>query len=382
MADRFHQLILFEDFDFKGDHKHVFRSLSLSAGDPWNDRASSFVVTGGAWQFFRDSPFLTAVGSVFCPRHRGYSDTRDYDVQDHTLSSMRLLADDERIIAHIILFSKPNFAGDHMHVFRDTSLSGSWRNASSAIVFAGSWQLNANAAGQLLGPGTHPTFTTVPNQLVAIHLVNPNLIARRTPDHLILFDDRDFGGGHEHVVDDISDLGNWKGRVSAVAVEAGRWELFEKQQFGSQQGTVLTRGIYPWVEDLEINNDHTESVRRAAAAVAIAPLASLANLNDGYHILTAHGENYRLGWNQHEVVLTPDKVRLPDFGRVWFTNFGGTLATPDGQAARVYSQPLYVSGVAGGPQGTRDLVIVLRTLTDRQQIRLAIEAAPAISSNN
>lgn len=358
MADRFHQLILFDDFDFKGDHKHVFRSVALRSGDPWNDRTSSFAITGGAWQLFRDSPFLTAVGSVFCPRHRGYSDTRNYDVQDHTVSSMQLLNDDERIIPHLILFSNPNFGGDHLHIFRDTSVSGSWRHASSAVVFAGRWGLLDHAAGQLLSPGLHSTFTTVPGHLVGIHLADPNLIVRFTLEHLILFDDRDFGGGHKHVFTDLQDLGNWKGRVSAVAVEAGGWQLFEKEGFGSPQGPTLTRGIYPWVEDIEVNNDRAKSVQRSGPAPATVPLASLANLNDGSNILTAHGENYRLGWNQHETLLTPDKVRVPDFGRIWFRNFDGNLATPDGQAARVYCQPLYVSGVPGGPQGTRDLVIV------------------------
>jgi hypothetical protein len=90
-------------------------------------------------------------------------------------------------------------------------------------------------------------------------------------------------------------------------------------------------------------------------------------MNDGVNVLTAHGENYRLGWNQHETLLTPHNVRVPYFGEVWATRMQGfgpgevPLHTPDLRTARVYTQPLYVSGVitrSSNGRMIRDLVII------------------------
>src|SRR5216684_1725851 len=87
MADRFHQLILFEDKTFSGSHKHIFRSIAdLSSFGG----TSSFFVSSGCWKLFRKSQFQDAYGSVFAPRVGGYGWVGDYQVDNDSVSAVRM----------------------------------------------------------------------------------------------------------------------------------------------------------------------------------------------------------------------------------------------------------------------------------------------------
>jgi hypothetical protein len=343
MADRFHHLVLFDDAGFGGSHKHVFRSIAYL--DDFNDVASSFAVLSGTWQLFRDSQFQSAYGSVFAPRVGGYAWVEDYDVDNDSISSVRLTGEEARQVPHAILFAKSNFGGDHKHVFGTSAASGSWRHTKSVAVLAGTWRFDlAGGSFVTLAPGTYagasPLFVAPIDTLVVVDVTTPNPgIA-----HLILFDDAGFKGGHRHVFEDQADLGDWDGRVSAIAVEHGGWQVFAAKNFNTPEGRPLTRGIYPYVEDFDIKNDQATSVRQVPIA-GNAPLVSVANMNDGQNMLTAHGDRYRLGWNAHETYLTPANVRVPDFGLLWRRD---DLLGQDGKPARVYGQPLYVSAAASG----------------------------------
>ena len=62
------EVVLFEHANFHGAHKHLYGSESnLNASDDnfFNDKISSFVVTSGSWQFFRDSNFSGPASNVF-----------------------------------------------------------------------------------------------------------------------------------------------------------------------------------------------------------------------------------------------------------------------------------------------------------------------------
>jgi len=53
-------VILFENANFHGAHKHLFQTennLNASDDNWFNDKVSSFVILEGRWQFFRDSNF-------------------------------------------------------------------------------------------------------------------------------------------------------------------------------------------------------------------------------------------------------------------------------------------------------------------------------------
>ena len=114
MADRFHQLILFEDKTFSGSHKHIFRSIAdLSSFGG----TSSFFVSSGCWKLFRKSQFQDAYGSVFAPRVGGYGWVGDYQVDNDSVSAVRLAGDEPRQVPHLVLFRNLSFKGDHKHLF-------------------------------------------------------------------------------------------------------------------------------------------------------------------------------------------------------------------------------------------------------------------------
>jgi hypothetical protein len=357
MADRFHHLILFSDSGFGGSHKHVFRSIAYL--DDFNDVVSSFAVLSGTWQLFRDSQFRGAYGSVFAPRVGGYAWVEDYDVDNDSISSVRLTGEEARQVPHAILFAKSNFGGHHKHVFGASVASGSWRHTKSVAVLAGTWRFDlAGGSSVILAPGTYadtsPLFVAAIDALEIADVTTPNPgIA-----HLVLFDDAGFKGGHRHVFEDQADLGDWKGRISAIAVEHGGWQVFAVNNFNTPEGQPLTRGIYPYVEDFDIENDRAASVRQEPITGS-PPLVSVASMNDGQNMLTAHGDRYRLGWNAHETRLTPANVRVPDFGLQWRRH---DLLGQDGKPARVYGQPLYVSATASGLG--RDLVLIATASND------------------
>jgi hypothetical protein len=64
------QVILFENANFHGAHKHVFvEEANLNAGDDsfFNDKASSMVIVEGSWTFWRDANFHGPASRVLGP---------------------------------------------------------------------------------------------------------------------------------------------------------------------------------------------------------------------------------------------------------------------------------------------------------------------------
>ena len=84
------EIILFEHINFHGAHKHLYGSESnLAAGDDnfFNDRLSSFVITSGTWQFFRDINFSGPASNVFGPGR--YNWVENIGIPNDTVSSIR-----------------------------------------------------------------------------------------------------------------------------------------------------------------------------------------------------------------------------------------------------------------------------------------------------
>lgn len=364
MFDRFHQLILFDDKSFEGSHKHVFRSIDFL--DDFNDTASSFAVLGGTWELYDDANFQKAYGSTFAPRIGGYDWVEDYHVTNDTVSSARLTGEEERQVPHLILFSDLHFGGDHKHLVSSTPIGGGWSKAQSIVNFAGTWRLTfTDGSTSMLGPGTYPNIgASFATNLQRLDIAMANTVLEDEIPHMILFDDAGFKGGHRHVFESLVSLNDWKGRVSAIVVEHAAWQIFVEEGYVNPQGHVLTRGIYPYVEDYDIANDQPASVERRVFLSQPA-IVSVANMNDGVNMFTAHGDNYRLGWNAHETQLTPANVRVPDFGLLWRRT---DILGQDGKPARVYGQPLYVTA-AGDLK--RDVVIIATASNDV----LALDAA-------
>jgi len=82
------ELILFEHPDFKGKHKHVFRSEGFLSD--FNDVTSSFVILAGQWEFFINANFEGETGGrSFGPGL--YHWVAEVGVADNTISSVRLI---------------------------------------------------------------------------------------------------------------------------------------------------------------------------------------------------------------------------------------------------------------------------------------------------
>jgi hypothetical protein len=344
MPDRFHQLVVFKKPHIEGDHKHIFRTLPY-IGDDFNDNTCSFAVLGGAWALYKDANFGTALGGVFAPRIRAYSQVEDYEVPQKTVSSVELVGDDARPIPHLILFEKEMFTGKHYHAFNDVY---SLERYASFMVLSGNWQVRTvNNNTSVKGPGDGEDIDPA-DKFATMHLVSdtPN---QAGVAHLIVFWDSNFEGNHRHVFQGTIFDDDWANQISSFAVEEGFWRFFFHRNGKLVSSQQMSRGIYPWVEDVEIDNDRTFSVSDDALQTAVTSLV-VQNLNNGQDFLTFHGDPYRLGWNSHETILTPDNVRVPYFGKLWSHPFD-----PD---ERVYAQVLLASKVQG-PAGAppQDMLI-------------------------
>jgi hypothetical protein len=87
------EIVLFQHANFHGAHKHLYGSESnLNAADDnfFNDKISSFVITSGSWQFFRDSNFSGPASNVFGPGR--YNWVESVGIPNDSISSVRRIA--------------------------------------------------------------------------------------------------------------------------------------------------------------------------------------------------------------------------------------------------------------------------------------------------
>lgn len=108
------QIILFQHTQFRGAHKHIFNDeLNLNNVDDrfilikdqgtglgfgglqeevefknFNDQTSSIIITGGTWQFFRDSEFRNPIGAPFTGP-KLINNVGDIDLQNDAISSIK-----------------------------------------------------------------------------------------------------------------------------------------------------------------------------------------------------------------------------------------------------------------------------------------------------
>ena len=85
-------ITLFEHANYHGAHKHLFTSeLNLNASDDnfFNDKISSFVITAGRWQFYRDANFQGPASRVFGPGL--YNWVEVVNIPNDFISSVRLV---------------------------------------------------------------------------------------------------------------------------------------------------------------------------------------------------------------------------------------------------------------------------------------------------
>jgi len=89
-------------------------------------------------------------------------------------------------------------------------------------------------------------------------------------------------------------------------------------------------------------------VRSILPSVSLALSAYISLASAQVAVTTYHNDNLRTGWNPKETILTPLNVNASSFGKLF-------TCPVDGQ---IYTQPLYVPGVAIAGKGTHNVVFV------------------------
>lgn len=301
-------VILFENSNFHGRHRHIFNAESnLNASDDssFNDSVSSIVVLSGNWQFFRNAGFDDNYPSILGPGL--YSWVEDFDIRNDDMSSLRTVEQEPNVTgaplnAHIVLFEHANFHGAHKHIFGpEPNLNAdddhSFNDITSSIaVLAGTWATFADSQFQrpyppLIGPGLYPWVADP-----AVQIKNDDLSSLQPTEReatvlgttitgrLILFEHANFHGAHKHILNveenlDAGDDNSFNDVTSSIAVLQNEWLTYRDVNLQRPYDVILGEGLFAWVENVSIANDDLSSLtvageRRQFSGTATINIAS------------------------------------------------------------------------------------------------------------
>ncbi len=294
-------IILFENINFHGAHKHVLgQEPNLNADDDnfFNDRVSSMAILEGNWAFypdfnFRGTPYPVILGPGL------YPNVTSFHIKNDDMTSLLPVATPPTtkglpLDDHILLFENASYHGAHKHVFAaEPNLNASDDNffndkVSSLAIFQGNWAFYRDAGlapatkyPPVLGPSISLDirrpggYPFVPNvgiknddmsslQPVSVQATvrNPELLQ----EGVILFEHANFHGAHKHVLGgephlDAADDNFFNDKVSSLAVFSGQWNFFSAPKFEVPYKPTLSKGTYPSVTDVGIKNDDMSSLR-------------------------------------------------------------------------------------------------------------------------
>jgi hypothetical protein len=296
-------IILFEHANFHGAHKHVVRdepNLNASDDNYFNDRVSSIAVIDGNWACYPDwnyrgTPYPHILGPGL------YPNVTSVGIKNDDMSSLLPVTTPADvhgtpIHAHVILFENANYHGAHKHVFGyESNLNASDDSffndkVSSLIVVLGNWKFYADAGrgrpyAPILGPsmtfdqrrpGGYPFVTNIGirnDDMSSLEPVSQPATVRnpeRLQDGVMLFENAAFHGAHKHVLRaepnlNASDDNFFNDKVSSLVVSSGEWAFFPDSGFQPDtKRVVLGVNIYPWVQDVGIQNDAMSSLEPIA----------------------------------------------------------------------------------------------------------------------
>jgi hypothetical protein len=97
----------------------------------------------------------------------------------------------------------------------------------------------------------------------------PSVTGVPVKSHVILFEHANFHGAHKHVFGSEANLNAaddnfFNDKVSSIIVLQGTWSFYRDANFGGQYAKVLSPGLYPWVESVDIKNDDMSSLKAVA----------------------------------------------------------------------------------------------------------------------
>ena len=86
------------------------------------------------------------------------------------------------------------------------------------------------------------------------------------PEHIIIYQHRDFRGHHRHIHGEEANLNDSEDdslndAVSSFAVLSGTWRFYRHSNFSIPYAGLFGPGEYTWVEDFGIENDQVSSLR-------------------------------------------------------------------------------------------------------------------------
>ena len=131
---------------------------------------------------------------------------------------------------------------------------------------------------------------------------DPNTFGAPLDSHVVLFEDAQFHGSHQHVFQPVTDLGDFgfSQITSSIVVESGHWTFFGDTQFDDSYpgDPVFGPGIYPWVESVGVQNDDIASLQPTTLA------ATVSNAVDDEVLLFQYGDFF--GPHKHVVAAEPN----------------------------------------------------------------------------
>jgi hypothetical protein len=78
---------------------------------------------------------------------------------------------------------------------------------------------------------------------------------------IVAYDNDGLLGDHIHLFGNVTDLGKWGNSISSMVIVAGRWELFDEEDFKGTRMAELGPGVYLNVKDHGIKDNSISSIR-------------------------------------------------------------------------------------------------------------------------
>jgi hypothetical protein len=286
-------VILFQNANFHGPHKHIFNQEdNLNAGEDnsFNDSVSSLVVLKGNWQFFRNAGFNDDYPVILGPGL--YPWVEDVSIRNKDMSSRWVVQANATVTgdpvgAHIMLFENANFHGAHKHVFiAEPNLNAddddSFNDVTSSLaVLDGAWAtfgdwnfqrqyLDQGQNPNILGPGLYRWVAEVQipdNDLTSLQPVDaaagPSGVALL--GHVLLFQEANLRGDHKHVFNveenlNADDDSSFNDATSSIVVLGNKWFTYRDAQFQRAYDVTLGEGLFRSVENVGITNRDMSSL--------------------------------------------------------------------------------------------------------------------------
>lgn len=295
-------VILFQEANFRGPHKHVFNEeadLNVAEDNSFNDSVSSIAVIDGNWRFFRNAGYDDDYPVVLGPGL--YPWVENFSIRNDDISSMHVTSDaaterGEPADAHIMLFEHEWFRGAHKHVLKaEDNLNADEDNTfnditSSIAVVAGVWETCADwrfgrPYAPLLGPGIYPLLAgtgITDDDLTSLRPREdkPTTQGQALTGHMMLFEHNGLRGAHKHVFVPEPSLNRpednaFNDATSSAAVLLNKWFTYRDDQFARPYDVTLGNGLFPSVDAVGIANDDMSSLQVAGARLAFTGEATI-----------------------------------------------------------------------------------------------------------